>query len=38
MNLVNLNREDPYPLVDQIVNGIRRQIDDRLLRPGSRLP
>ena len=26
------------PLVDQIVTGIKRQIDDRLLRPGTRLP
>jgi len=26
------------PLVDQIVSGIKRQIDDRLLRPGTRLP
>jgi len=26
------------PLVDQIVAGIKRQIDDRHLRPGSRLP
>ena len=38
MTLINLSRDDPYPLVDQIVNGIRRQIDDRLLRPGSKLP
>ena len=26
------------PLADQIVTGIKRQIDDRLLRPGTRLP
>src|SRR5215813_10186470 len=26
------------PLVDQIVTGIKRQIDDRHLRPGSKLP
>lgn len=38
MNLINLNRDDPYPLVDQIAEGIQRQVDDRLLRPGSKLP
>jgi DNA-binding transcriptional MocR family regulator len=38
MTLVNVNREDPYPLVDQIVEGIRHQIDERVLRPGSKLP
>ncbi len=26
------------PLAEQIVSGIRRQIEDRLLRPGARLP
>src|SRR6202035_1577496 len=30
-------RED-RPLTDQIVMGVRRQIDDRQLRPGTRLP
>jgi DNA-binding transcriptional MocR family regulator len=29
---------DDQPLVDQIVVGIKRQIDDRHLRPGSKLP
>lgn len=38
MQMINLNREDPYPLVDQIVNGIRQRIEERELRPGSRLP
>lgn len=38
MNLINLNRDDPYPLVDQIAEGIQRQVEDRLLRPGSKLP
>jgi DNA-binding transcriptional MocR family regulator len=38
MNLININRNNPYPLVDQIVDGIRRQVEDRLLRPGSKLP
>lgn len=38
MQMINLNREDRYPLVDQIVEGIRQRIDERELRPGSRLP
>lgn len=38
MSLINVNRDDPYPLVDQIVDGIRRQIAERQLRPGSKLP
>ena len=36
--MINLNRNDRYPLVDQIVEGVRQQIDERHLRPGSRLP
>ncbi len=35
---LSLNSESPLPLVDQIVGSIRTQIDDRLLRPGMRLP
>lgn len=38
MSLININRSDPYPLVDQIVDGIRRQIEEHVLRPGSKLP
>lgn len=38
MTLININRNDPYPLVDQIVDGIRHQIEERELRPGSKLP
>jgi DNA-binding transcriptional MocR family regulator len=38
MIALTVNREDPRPLVDQIVAGIKRQIDDRQLRPGARLP
>lgn len=38
MPIINLNRDNPYPLVDQIVDGIRQQIEERELRPGSRLP
>jgi len=35
---LSLNSESQVPLVDQIVGSIRSQIDDRLLRPGMRLP
>ncbi|MBN9512695.1 MAG: PLP-dependent aminotransferase family protein [Alphaproteobacteria bacterium] len=34
----NIDPSDPKPLVVQVVDGIRRQIDDRLLRPGTKLP
>ena len=33
-----LRRKDDQPLAAQIVAGIKRQIDDRHLRPGTRLP
>jgi DNA-binding transcriptional MocR family regulator len=35
---IKVDAGDPYPLLDQIVGGIRRQIDERCLRPGTRLP
>src|SRR5438552_2343909 len=35
---IKIDANDPYPLVDQIVDGIRRQIDERCLRPGTKLP
>jgi DNA-binding transcriptional MocR family regulator len=35
---LSLQPNQPMPLVDQIVSGVRAQIDDRLLRPGMRLP
>lgn len=35
---LSLNSESPLPLVDQIVGGVRTLIEDRLLRPGMRLP
>ena len=35
---LSVSPESDQPLVDQIVAGIRRQIDDRYLRPGARLP
>jgi DNA-binding transcriptional MocR family regulator len=36
--MVSLTLSPDGPLADQIVAGIKRQIDDRLLRPGTRLP
>ena len=35
---ISLNSDSSLPLVDQIVNGIRCLIDDRVQRPGMRLP
>ncbi|XIA63610.1 GntR family transcriptional regulator [Bradyrhizobium sp. TZ2] len=35
---INLEPTDPLPLVDQIVKAIRRQIDERCLGPGTKLP
>ena len=35
---ISIDSESAVPLVDQIVGGVRTQIDDRLLRPGMRLP
>src|SRR5207244_4113935 len=35
---LNVSPRDDQPLADQIVAGIKRQIDDRHLRPGTRLP
>ena len=35
---LSVSPENGQPLVNQIVAGIRRQIDDRHLRPGARLP
>lgn len=35
---LSLNSESSQPLIDQIVHGTRRLIDDRVLRPGMRLP
>ena len=33
-----ISRNDDQPLTDQIVAGIKGQIEDRLLRPGTKLP
>jgi DNA-binding transcriptional regulator YhcF (GntR family) len=35
---LTVSQTSDQPLVDQIVAGIRRQIDDRHLRPGTKLP
>jgi DNA-binding transcriptional MocR family regulator len=35
---ISVSSKSDQPLVDQIVAGIRRQIEDRHLRPGSKLP
>ncbi len=35
---LTLSRRSGQPLADQIVAGIKRQIDDRHLRPGAKLP
>ncbi|MBK1681884.1 PLP-dependent aminotransferase family protein [Rhodocyclus tenuis] len=35
---LRLDPESSLPLVDQIVGSVRQHIDDRLLRPGMRLP
>jgi len=38
MLALTVSRDAGRPLVEQIVAGIKRQIDDRQLRPGARLP
>ncbi len=35
---LNVVPREERPLTDQIVMGVKRQIDDRQLRPGTRLP
>jgi DNA-binding transcriptional MocR family regulator len=35
---LTVSRKSDQPLADQIVTGIKRQIDDRHLRPGTKLP
>jgi DNA-binding transcriptional MocR family regulator len=35
---LTVSQNSGQPLTDQIVSGIRRQIDDRHLRPGTKLP
>src|SRR5207244_12285749 len=36
--MLSLTFSPDRPLADQIVTGIKRQIDDRHLRPGTKLP
>lgn len=38
MHAIVLDPDSPIPLVDQLVSAVRTRIDDRLLRPGARLP
>ena len=35
---LTISQESGQPLVDQIVAGVKRQIEGRLLRPGTKLP
>ena len=35
---LKIGAEDPRPLVEQIVVGISQEIDERHLRPGTRIP
>ena len=35
---IKVDPNDPRSLVDQVVAGISRQIDERCLRPGTKLP
>src|SRR5262245_50969774 len=35
---LTISRRSGQPLADQIAGGIKRQIDDRPLRPGTKLP
>ncbi len=38
MPLISLDPNDSLPLIDQIVNGMKKLIDERVIRPGSRIP
>src|SRR6185312_306039 len=38
MLALTVSQKSGQPLTDQIVAGIKRQIDDRHLRPGTKLP
>ena len=35
---LSVDHHEPTPLVEQIVQAVRHQVDDRILRPGMRLP
>jgi DNA-binding transcriptional MocR family regulator len=38
MQLLSIDGHDNQPLVEQIVQGVQRQVEQRALRPGTRLP
>jgi DNA-binding transcriptional MocR family regulator len=38
MQILNLNRQDRCPLLDQIVHELRSRIEAQMLRPGAKLP
>ena len=38
MPLISLDSHDPLPLTEQIVAAVRRQIDERAIRTGTRMP
>ncbi|WP_210394847.1 PLP-dependent aminotransferase family protein [Motiliproteus sediminis] len=38
MALVEINHRDSLPLIEQIVQGVKQQVDNRALRIGSRVP
>lgn len=38
MHALDLDSNDSRPLIEQIVAGLKRRVDERALRPGARLP
>ncbi|MEH6472528.1 MAG: PLP-dependent aminotransferase family protein [Halopseudomonas sp.] len=36
--MISINQQDNLPLVEQIMQGVRQQVDERVLRLGTRLP
>lgn len=38
MSMISINQQDSVPLVEQVVQGVRQQVDERVLRQGTRLP
>lgn len=38
MNSLNIDPQDDRPLIEQIVAGIKQRVDERAIRPGTRLP
>jgi DNA-binding transcriptional MocR family regulator len=36
--IISLDSNDSRPLIDQIVHGMKKLVDERAIRPGSRLP